>query len=85
MRVDALAETVRWLSLTERPGETWATLRCREAMFPGRGSGPCIVPGDGAFQRNHFQWGKGDEARSLRSADSEFGSTSLCDVTSSEC
>ena len=48
MRVDALAETVRWLSLTERPGETWETLRCRDAMLPTRDPGPCILPGDGA-------------------------------------
>ena len=48
MRVDALAETVRWLSLTERPGETADTLRCRDAMFPARDPGPCIAPGDGA-------------------------------------
>ncbi len=63
MRVDALAETVRWLSLTERPGETWDTLRCREAMFPGRGSGPCILPGNGAqpsasTRRLHLRFGR---------------------------
>ena len=47
MRVDFLAETVRWLSLTERPGETAETLRSRTAMFPNRAPGPSIVPGDG--------------------------------------